>query len=180
MEDLSGFEGSRTLKSEEVQRFFPTSQITDLNRGLIHEIAADFDTLRSLAKRTEIDLVLFRVAATDIMTHTFLGDTTQPGGNHTTDLLLSAFRYADFRLGEIYSELDADDVLIVLSDHGAKTALEHDEQAVFFAVGDGILPQELEGAPEIGGLGRLLADLLGVQTDLPSTGFDLKLKPAPI
>ncbi|MBZ0112877.1 MAG: alkaline phosphatase family protein, partial [Thermoanaerobaculia bacterium] len=169
---LEGFSGSRSLRDDERQEFFAHTTMDSTAQGLLREMAADFDTLDHLVEKREVDLVLLRVASMDVMTHTFLLSTNRPDQNPSDDFLLSAYRYADRRLGDLYSNLDGDDVLIVLSDHGAKTALQHEESAIFFVAGGQVPHQTLVGDPSIRGLGRLLADLWNLDLDLPSTGLE--------
>jgi phosphopentomutase len=78
----------------------------------------------------------------------------------------------DRRLGEIYGALDGNDVLVVMSDHGIRTALQHDPQAIFLAAGGGIGPGRLPGQPEIRGVPRMIADYFGVDTSWPATGVE--------
>src|SRR5262249_22527882 len=76
----------------------------------------------------------------------------------------------DARLLEVDAALDADDVLVVMSDHGIRTAMEHSPQALFVAVGGGIPAGRAPGEPALRGVSRALADLLGVATASPDSG----------
>ncbi len=77
----------------------------------------------------------------------------------------------DLRLRQLYQALDANDVLVVMSDHGIRSALEHDP-ALFIAAASGLSSQRVPGEPELRGVPRLLADLLGVQTEWPKSGIE--------
>lgn len=167
---LRGFGSSRPLTPAEAAAFGPGIETAD--GDLVAEMAADFDTIENLVARSDLDLVLFRVASFDIITHSTLLQANRPDQPHDTDFLLSTYRYADRRLGAIFRQLDADDVLIVFSDHGAKTALEHHPSALFFAGGGNVPHQPLEGQPHILGLTRLFADLWQLDSDLPATGLE--------
>ena len=57
-----------------------------------------------------------------------------------------------------------------MSDHGIRTAMEHAREALFIAAGPGIPKGRAPGAPELAGVPRALADLLGVETDWRDTG----------
>ena len=68
--------------------------------------------------------------------------------------------------------IDADGVLILISDHGIRNTLEHDPNCVFKASAPGLVVDRLEDRPEIGGTGRMIAELLSVETDWPATGME--------
>jgi phosphopentomutase len=70
----------------------------------------------------------------------------------------------------LHDALDADDVLIIMSDHGIRTAMEHSREAIFVATGGGIAAGRAPGTPALRGVSRVVADLLGVETDWPDTG----------
>jgi len=80
------------------------------------------------------------------------------------------YRYIDARIGALHAHLDADDVLIVMSDHGIRTAMEHDRPALFVATGAGVPTGRAPGQPSLRGVSRVLADLLGIATTWPDTG----------
>ncbi|MCP4004199.1 MAG: alkaline phosphatase family protein [bacterium] len=138
-------------------------------RSEVEKMAAEFDSATNLARSGEVDLLLIRIEPLDILTHTFFTEmlrSEQDDGAHT---LLWAYRYLDRRIGEVWQELDADDVLVVMSDHGIRTALEHDEAAIFTAIGGGIEHGRAPGQPHLRGIPQTLAALLGVQTSWPKT-----------
>ena len=66
--------------------------------------------------------------------------------------------------------LDADDILIVMSDHGIRTAMEHQSDAIFIAVGPGIPAGRAPSTPDLRGVPRVIADLLEIETHWPDTG----------
>jgi len=143
---------------------------SELFRGLLEEMAADFDALETVAREGHGDLVILRVASLDLMTHGLLPDAVASGQDDGEALLLGVYRYVDRRLGEVRSALDADDILVVMSDHGIRTAMEHDPAAVFVAVGGDVPVGRAAGTPELRGVGRVFAELLGVETSWPDTG----------
>jgi hypothetical protein len=61
-----------------------------------------------------------------------------------------------------------------MSDHGIRNAMEHAEDAIFLAAGEGVPRGRVPGEPDIGGVPRVLADWLGVATDWPDGGFTLQ------
>jgi hypothetical protein len=58
-----------------------------------------------------------------------------------------------------------------MSDHGIRTAMEHDRAALFVATGAGVPVGRASGNPSLRGVARVLADLLGVETAWPETGI---------
>ena len=80
------------------------------------------------------------------------------------------YRYIDARLPELRSALDADDVLVVMSDHGIKTSMEHAPDALFVVVGGGVPRGRAPDSPDLGGVARVIASLVGVETDWPDSG----------
>ena len=135
-------------------------------------MAGDFDTAKQVAKDSEIDLLILRVAALDILTHGHLAAANRAGQDDGGSTLAEVYRFMDHRLSELSAALDEDDILIVASDHGSRTALEHDVRALFVAAGGGIPPGRTTGQPALRGIGRMLSDLLGVETGWPATGIE--------
>jgi hypothetical protein len=144
----------------------------DAPATLLEEMAADFDNAARLAAPGGPDLVVLRVASLDILTHANLPAASRAGQDDGDALLFRLYRYMDARLDELWRTLDADDALIVMSDHGIRTALEHDPQALFLAAGPGIRVGRVPGAPALAGIPRLIADSFGVRTDWPATGIE--------
>jgi hypothetical protein len=140
-------------------------------------MAAELDAAVELARAGEVDLLLLRVEPLDILTHGFFTELMRPMQDDGEATLLWAYRYIDRRLREVTQALDADDVLIVMSDHGIRTALEHDESAFFVAVGAGLPAGRVPGRPHLRGVPQLLAELLGVPADWPETGLAAALAP---
>jgi hypothetical protein len=142
------------------------------------EAAALLDASAGLLREGRSDLLLLRVATMDILTHRSYAGLSAGGQDDGQNPLLTLYRYADRRLGDLLAALDSDDFLVLLSDHGIQTAMQHDDRCVFVAVGPGVEPGRIEGTPSIRGLPRLLADLLGVPTRWPDTGLRLGATPA--
>jgi hypothetical protein len=143
----------------------------------LQRIAAAFDTAATVAANPAVDFVVLRVEAFDLLTHGAYANAAAVGQDDGRGLLFEAYRYADRRIGEVAAALDADDVFVLLSDHGIRTAMEHDNPAVFIAVGPGLAPGR---ASQSGfeGVSRALATLLGadVPSGWPDTGI---LQPLP-
>jgi hypothetical protein len=163
----------RELRPEEAAI---AGRVSAVDARLLRTIAADFDVTTRLAREvgTEggADLVMLRVASLDLLTHENFPATAAPGQDDGGTVLARTYRYVDRRLGELAGALDGNDVLIVMSDHGAHTALQHDPRALFVAWGGGVPAGRVAGQPELRGVPRLLADLLGVRTAWPATGIE--------
>jgi hypothetical protein len=163
---------ARDLAPAERERF-PLLAAARAERDAIHlrTIAAELDAARDLARSGELDLLLLRVEPLDILTHAHFAEAVRAGQDDGERLLFEVYRYVDARLGEVDAALDADDVLVVMSDHGIRTAMEHSPQAIFVASGGGIPPGRAAGEPDLRGVPRALAELLGVATEWPDSGL---------
>jgi hypothetical protein len=168
---VGGYRGSRPLAAAEAAAH-PRLAAAAGRRSLIEEIAADLDTASTLAGPGGPDLALLRVAALDVLTHAGYAETARAGQDDGDRFLYDVYRYVDARLGDVDAALDEDDLLIVLSDHGIETGLEHDRACLFVAVGGGLPPGRVGGRPALRGVGRMLADLFGVETAWPATGVE--------
>ena len=135
-------------------------------------MAADFDNVVRLAAPAGPELVVIRVASLDLITHAKYPAVVQEGQDDGQPLLYHVYRFIDRRLNELYRTLDGNDVLVVMSDDGIRTALEHDPQALFIAAGSGVPAGRLPGQPELRGVPRMIADFFGVGTTWPATGLE--------
>jgi hypothetical protein len=138
---------------------------------LVETIAAELDAAIDLAHAGEVDLLMLRLESLDILTHAHFHELTRSGQDDGDAALLWVYRYIDSRLARLYETLDTDDVLIVMSDHGIRTPMEHAEDAVFVAVGDAVPRGRASGMPHLRGTPRVIADLLGVESGWPETGI---------
>ena len=161
----------RPLGPEERDLFPELADLEDpMDTHYVETLAAEFDASAELLKAGEIDLLAVRIEPLDILTHAHFGDAASEGVDHGRGLLFETYRYVDARIGELRRHLDGDDVLIVFSDHGIETAMEHSRPALFVAAGSGIAHGRAPGRPALRGVSRVVADLLGVETDWPDTG----------
>jgi hypothetical protein len=159
----------RPLRPDERRRFVGIDDDPQA-AGLIEGIAAELDAAVELAAAGEVDLLALRLESLDILTHALfspLASTRQDDGRSN---LLAAYRYIDARLGDLDAALDVDDVLVVMSDHGIRSAMEHESDALFVAVGGGVPSGRAAGRPDLRGVARTLAGLMGVDTVWPATG----------
>ncbi len=143
----------------------------------IETIAAEFDSAIEIARAGEVDLLMLRIESLDLLTHAFFGELLQEGQDDGTSPLLASYRYIDARLAALYRELDRDDYLIVMSDHGIRTPMEHESDAFFVLVGQGVPQGRASGRPHLRGVPRLLAALQGVDTEWPSSGLEALVEP---
>jgi hypothetical protein len=162
---------ARDLEGEERSRF---PELAALPRArdahLLHASAAELDAAVRIAREGEIDFLALRVEPLDILTHAHFDDAVADGQDDGRGLLFSVYRYIDWRLGAVDAALDRDDVLVVMSDHGIRTAMEHSREAIFVAAGEGVPAGRAPGRPALRGVARAAADLLGVSTRWPDTG----------
>ena len=140
-------------------------------RAWIEEMAADFDTAETVADDPEIDFLMLRIDPLDPATHAGFAEVAAGGQDDGRPGLFDFYRYADRRLASVERRLDGDDVLVVMSDHGIRTSMEHSPWAFFVAVGEGIEPGRSAGTPSLRGVPRRLADWLGVATEWPTEGW---------
>jgi len=145
---------------------------TERYRRQLERIAGEFDAALELVRGDTPDLVMLRIEALDLLTHALYSELAEASQDDGRSALLDVYRYLDLRLAALQGEMDADDVLLVMSDHGIRNAMEHAEDAIFIAVGGGVTPGRVPGEPEIGGVPRVIADWLGVETDWPLAGFE--------
>jgi hypothetical protein len=160
----------RDLRPDERERWPSLAEPAARDAVHVRTIAAELDTAVEIVEAGEIDLLMLRVEPLDILTHAHFAETIRNGQDDGERFLYSIYRYIDARVAEVYERTDADDVFIVMSDHGIRTTMEHSRHAIFVAVGPGIPAGRAPGRPSLRGVPAVLADLLGVRTDWPETG----------
>ena len=164
---------ARDLDAAERARFPELAAIADARDAhLVHAIAAELDVGTQLAQDRGLDFFALRVEPLDILTHAHFAEAVADGQDDGSGLLFSVYRYIDARLAGLDAALDADDVLIAMSDHGIRTAMEHSRDAIFVAAGAGVPAGRIAGRPALRGVARAAADLLGVATRWPETGLE--------
>jgi hypothetical protein len=161
---------ARDLDAAERARFPALAEAAERDAIHVRTIAAELDAAEELVRAGDLDLLALRVEPLDILTHAHFAEAVRDGQDDGRGLLFEVYRYLDARVGTLHDLLDEDDVLVVMSDHGIRTAMEHSPWAIFVAVGGGVPPGRNEGAPALRGVPRAIADLLGVETDWPDTG----------
>ena len=161
----------RDLESQERLRFPELAALSEeRDAHLVHAIAAEMDVALRLAGQRDLAFFALRVEPLDILTHAHFAESVADGQDDGAGLLFSVYRYLDLRLAEVDAALDADDVLITMSDHGIRTAMEHSRDALFVAAGGGVPAGRAPGRPALRGVARASADWLGVATKWPDTG----------
>ncbi len=133
--------------------------------------AAQVDAVAGIVRRGEVDVLLYRLESLDLSTHGTYADTARPAQDDGQLPLYSLYRYIDLRLADIAGAIDGDDVLVVMSDHGIRTSMEHDPIAMFVAWGSGVPQGRTRGRATLGSVARLLARLQGVSVDWPGSDF---------
>jgi hypothetical protein len=162
----------RALDAAESARFPELARASDpIDVHYVQTIAAELDATDQLLREGAIDLIAVRIEPLDILTHAHFSEAVRDGQDDGAGLLFDVYRYLDYRIGALHAFLDADDVLVVMSDHGIRTAMEHDRPALFVATGAGVPAGRAPGSPSLRGVSRVLADLLGVATSWPDTGI---------
>jgi hypothetical protein len=159
------------LLSEEEKAGFSQLGADPKHRRKFEAIAAELDAAVQIVEAGEVDLLLLRLEALDLLTHAYFGSLVSGGQDDGESPLLDAYRYIDVRLAQLYSAMDGDDLLIVMSDHGIRTPMEHEEDAIFVAIGEGVPRGRAPGFPGLDGVPRVLAALMGVDRDWPDTGL---------
>jgi hypothetical protein len=170
---------ARDLDSQERKKW--PGLATDSERDAVHlrTIAAEFDTAQEIAQAAEIDFLALRIESLDILTHSYFAHTTRTGQDDGEGFLYELYRYIDTRLGEVHNLLDEDDVFIVMSDHGIRTAMEHSRHAMFVVAGSDVPKGRAVGRPELRGVSAAVADLMGLDASWPRTGVAPWARPAP-
>jgi hypothetical protein len=167
---LSIATSSRDLDAEERERW--PGLVTDSERDAVHlrTIAAEFDTAAEIARAGEVDFLALRIESLDILTHSHFAQTVRTGQDNGNRFLYELYRYIDTRLGKVHNLLDEDDIFIVMSDHGIRTAMEHSRHAMFVATGRGVPLGRADGRPALRGVSAAIADMMGVDASWPRTG----------
>ncbi len=133
----------------------------------VRSTAAQVDGVAELVRSGGADVVLYRLEALDLVTHGGFAEVNRPQQDDGMGKLYSFYRYVDLRLGELAGSLDGDDLLVVMSDHGALTSMEHDPIAMFVAWGNGVPRGRTGGRVRLMSVARFLAALEGVPVDWP-------------
>jgi hypothetical protein len=163
----------RPLTADELEHFPVLASASFAQfRSLVETIAAELDAAREMAREGEIDLLLLRVEPLDLLTHGLFQELNRTGQDDGRGPLLEVYRYLDARLAELDAALDRDDVLVVMSDHGIRTAMEHERDAIFVASGEDLPAQRVAGRPDLRGVPRALATLFGIETAWPGGELD--------
>jgi hypothetical protein len=161
----------RDLRPDERARW-PGLDAANIERDAIHlrSIAAEFDNAEKIVAAGDVDFLALRIEGFDILTHAFFAHTTATRQDDGDGFLYELYRYVDARLADTHNLLDEDDILIVMSDHGIRTSMEHSRHAFFVATGAGVPIGRAPGNPALRGVSVVLADLMGVETNWPRTG----------
>lgn len=168
----------RPLAADEL-RAHPALHHDASTKRFAETIAAEMDAAVEVARTGEVDFFFMRLEALDLMTHGHFGPLDGVGQDNGTGPLLDTYRYIDTRLAQLHSALDQDDWLVLLSDHGIRSSMQHEEDAIFAVVGEGVPRGRASGQPDLRGVPRSLAAMLGIETDWPDTGATPWLRAGP-
>jgi len=162
---------ARDLRPDERARW-PGLDAVRAERDAIHlrSIAAEFDNAEEIVRAGDVDFLALRIEAFDIMTHAYFAHTARTGQDDGDGVLYELYRYVDSRVADTHNLMDEDDILIVMSDHGIRTSMEHSRHAFFVATGADVPSGRAPGRPALRGVSVVLADLMGVDTSWPRTG----------
>jgi hypothetical protein len=158
----------RMLDASEIARHPALRQDAD-TRKFAETIAAEMDAAEQIARAGEVDFLFLRLEALDLVTHAHFGPIDGRGQDDGAGPLLSTYRYIDERLAALHALLDEDDWLVFLSDHGIRSSMQHEEDALFVVEGRGVPPGRAEGRPPLRGVPRSLAAMLSIDTHWPDT-----------
>ena len=167
--DLPSQQAYRALSESERNRYPDLLGDPD-TRKFAQTIAAEMDAAEAIARAGEVDFLFLRLEALDLITHGHYSEIDGRGQDDGQGPLLSAYRYIDERLVALDALLDEDDWLVYLSDHGIRSAMQHEEDALFFIKGEGVPQGRASGQPALRGVPRTLAAMLDVSTPWPDTG----------
>ncbi|MCR9094941.1 MAG: alkaline phosphatase family protein [bacterium] len=168
-EDLPAPRAYRALTPAERSRH-PALDVGADTRKFAQTIAAEMDAAEAIAREGRVDFLFLRLEALDLLTHSGFSEIDGKGQDDGRGSLLSAYRYIDERLAALHALLDEDDWFVFLSDHGIRSAMQHEEDAIFVVVGEGVPAGRAEGKPALRGVPKGLAAMLGVPTPWPDTG----------
>ncbi|MBB84891.1 MAG: hypothetical protein CL931_13870 [Deltaproteobacteria bacterium] len=168
-EDLPAPRAYRALTPDELARH-PALDLGADTRKFAQTIAAEMDAAEAIAREGRVDFLFLRLEALDLLTHSGFSQIDGSGQDDGRGALLSAYRYIDERLAALHAQLDEDDWLVYLSDHGIRSAMQHEEDAIFVVLGEGVPPGRATGEPALRGVPKGLAAMLGVPTSWPDTG----------
>lgn len=177
--ELIGPDGERrALASQKAYRALDDAErsrhpalMQDANtRKFAETIAAEMDVAEKIVREGYVDFLFLRLEAVDLMTHGYFSALDGRGQDDAEGPLTATYRYIDERLAEVYALMDQDDWLVFLSDHGIRSSMEHEEDALFVVLGDGVPSGRAPGRPALRGVPRSLAAMFEVDTGWPETG----------
>ena len=126
--------------------------------------------LKNTHKKTELGLqlwdtvdpefMLLRFPAVDIMSHKYFATVRE---NPELNPMVEVYRHFDAMLGRFVAELDEDDTLIIVSDHGIQDSLLHHIQCMLLIDGPGMPPDSFVSTLPIGHLPSVILSRFGIR-----------------
>jgi len=166
--DLPSQNAYRLLGETEHARH-PALQYDPDTKKFAEAIAAEMDAAEQIIRAGEVDFLFLRLEALDLLTHTHFSPLDGAGQDDAKGPLLAAYRYIDERLAGLHALMDEDDWLVYLSDHGIRSSMQHEEDAIFVVLGEGVPTGRATGRPSLRGVPRSLATMLDVETNWPDS-----------
>ena len=119
------------------------------------------DLGREVWREQRPDFLLLRFPAVDLMSHRYYsGVEKSPASN----VLMEVYRHVDRALGELVAELDGDDTLIFVSDHGIYGTLHHHPSCFLILEGPGLPSGEAFGTIPIGHFPCAVLSRFGIES----------------
>jgi hypothetical protein len=119
---------------EEAERWGRLRDASALAMGLRNseeKLQAGLDVWRDL----DPDFLLLRLPAVDILSHYYVGGLWE---DPLPSLLAETYRHVDRVLGILWKQLDADDTIILVSDHGILATSNHHWSCILIGAGPGL------------------------------------------
>lgn len=106
------------------------------------------------------DFLLLRLPSVDILSHRYFGTVEEAP---TQNLMMETYRHLDRVIGRFVPELDEDDTLVLVSDHGIMGTLHHHPVCLLVIVGPGMPAGRSFGTLPIGHLPSVLLSRFGLE-----------------
>jgi tetratricopeptide (TPR) repeat protein len=111
-------------------------------------------------QRGVCDFLLLRLPAVDLMSHAYYAEIEkQPAANPLQEI----YRQFDTILGEFAAELDDDDTLILVSDHGIWGTMHHDPACILILEGPDVPADRVFGTIPIGHFPSFVLSRFGIE-----------------
>ncbi len=110
-------------------------------------------------QKNNIDFMLLRLPSVDILSHRYFWTVDE---SFVQNPMIETYRYFDAVVGRFIETLDADDTLVVVSDHGVAGTLHHHRACLLIVDGPGIQPGTTLPTLPIGGFPVVILSRFGI------------------